>query len=112
MCGKLLRRLVSTGDHDDRNLRAWDEGAHDGPLSFEHQQVVRYGRKSLRLAPVGLHDGMDVWGKLSNLTNKPLERPRCRRTENPDEPPRRGRRTAGQESQAGADDAQMCEQCS
>src|SRR5688572_31069201 len=56
-------------DHDDRNLRAWGEGAHRSPLPFEHSQVLGHGGKTLRLAPVGLHDRMDIGDRKSTRLN-------------------------------------------
>src|SRR5688500_13381826 len=88
VCGDLLRWLVSAGDHDHRNLARRNKTAQGDALALEHLQVIRHRGKALRLTPEGLHDGMNIGWKLPNLTDKPLERPRCRRTKDPDEPPR------------------------
>ena len=110
MSGDLLRRLVSAGNDDHRNLPRWNESdSADTPSRSRTPQVIRHRMKALRLAPERLNGWVNVRGKFPYLANQPLERSRRRGTKDPDEPPRRARCPAAQQDQARSDDAEVRE---
>jgi hypothetical protein len=72
--------------------------------------MIGHGAKALRLAPVRLDDGMDAGRKLSHFAHQPLEGSCGGWTEYLHELPRHARRAAGQEREAGADNAKAGEE--
>ena len=111
MYSELLSRLVAARDDDERYLTRRNHGGNSFAMAFQDGEVIRHGMEALRLAPQGLDDGMNLRWKLPHFTNQPFQRPRCSRTEDPDEPARHAWRTTSQKRQTRADNTDTCQQC-
>jgi hypothetical protein len=93
MYGEVVSRLIPARDDDERYLTGWNRGGNGFAMTFQGGEVVRHGMEALRIAPQGLHDGMNLRWKLPHFANQPFQRSRCSRTEDSDEAARRAWRT-------------------
>ena len=110
MQGELLRLLIDARNHHDWRFGERRDGRKRVPVALEHQQVISHGVEAFWVAPERLHDRVNVRWKLPHFPDQAFERSCGSWAKDPDEMPRRARRTTRQQRQARADDADLREQ--
>src|SRR5688572_20602677 len=84
MQGELFSRLVAARDYDERYFTRRSHAGDFFAMAFQSGEVLGHRVKALRIAPHGLHDGMNIRWKLPHFTHQPFQRSGGSRTEDSD----------------------------
>ena len=105
MPGDRLRRVIAARDDHDRDVGKNRHAGDDGGHILQGAKVLGHRSKAFRLAPDRLHDRVYLGRQLPDFAHQPLQRPRRRRSEDPDKTPRDTRSAVGQKGETASDNA-------